>query len=275
MKLSKIIMLLLLNISAIAQQQKINRTTLMEGTSNFRELGGIITKDGRQVRKGIFFRSGVLTYLTPVDLEVFEKYDIRYIFDFRNNVEIEKEPDVYPNNRKIKRFHTPIGTFDKAQMDTFYKLFLDKKTKINTVDSIMIQANINFVKEIRDYKPLINAMMVGDVPMLFHCTAGKDRTGFAAALILSILNVDKEVIIQDYLISATNLTNENEMKAKAYEEKGVNPEIFKTIFSVKREYLEAAFNEIRKEYGTMDKMLQEIFNIDKAKQKELIAKYTN
>ncbi len=104
-----------------------------------------------------------------------------------------------------------------------------------------------------------------NAPLLSHCSAGKDRAGFAAALFLSSLGVDRETVIGDYMLSAQYLKGKYDKEIQAH------PEL-EPLLTVKREYIEAALNTIDKEYGGMENYLTNNLGVDLGKMRELYAK---
>ena len=109
----------------------------------------------------------------------------------------------------------------------------------------------------------------GNTPALFHCTTGKDRTGWAAAALLTLLGVPKETVMQDYLRSNDYILPHYQKEMDGFVAKGGEPSIMPALFGVKAEYIEATFDEIQKRYGTMERYLSEGLGIDAAKQKAL------
>ena len=110
--------------------------------------------------------------------------------------------------------------------------------------------------------------------LLFHCTAGKDRTGMGAALLLYALGVPKATIMQDYLATNTYRAAENEQAAKAMVAyMHVSEKVANDMMAAKPAYLEATFNAIEKRYGSVNKFLTKEIGLDKAKMKTLKAKY--
>ncbi|MCH3962399.1 MAG: tyrosine-protein phosphatase [Solobacterium sp.] len=167
---------------------------------NFRELGGYPTKDGRKVKHGMFYRSGALGCLNKAELDETGRLGIRSIFDFRSSRETENNPD--PEIPGARYFHVSALT-DEAGNE------IDLSPKgMEVSDEIFysLASNDLFLENFYGRLPFSPAYQVmfreiqhGQAPILIHCSAGKDRTGIGAALILLALNVDEDVILEDYM----------------------------------------------------------------------------
>ena len=239
----------------------------MEGTPNFRDLGGIITKDKRQVRWGQFFRSGSLDELTDNDLSYFEDLGIHSVIDLRSDKEIASAPDRLPDSLVHWQ---QVQIMNPSDMKDFS---LDTQLTPELASKLLVESNKNFVLNIKRFQPIFDAMLGGE-PFLFHCTAGKDRTGMSAALILMTLNVDREAIMNDYLLTNQYTIPYYEKNKDKMAKLGFSNEVVKELGGVKKEYLQAAFNAIDSIYGNSEAMLAKEFGITAEKQQELIKKYT-
>jgi protein-tyrosine phosphatase len=107
------------------------------------------------------------------------------------------------------------------------------------------------------------------LPALFHCTTGKDRTGWAAAAFLTLMGVPKDKVVEDYLRSNDYILPAYQTVIDAFVGGGGDREIPLAILGVKREYLDAAFDEMEAKYGTIEKYFSEALEIDDAQQKAL------
>jgi len=129
----------------------------------------------------------------------------------------------------------------------------------SALDTMMMNLNISLVTEpniINRYKDFFHLLQNEEnVPLLFHCTAGKDRTGMGAALVLYALGADDNTVIEDYLESNIYL----KYKYAGYIEQYPN---LQSLFEVKREFLEAGIQHIKNEYGTVERYLEEVLDVD-------------
>jgi protein-tyrosine phosphatase len=129
----------------------------------------------------------------------------------------------------------------------------EQGSKLMEEMNILLVTDPICVKQYREFFKVLQEE--SNIPLLYHCSAGKDRTGMASVLILYALGVDDATILDDYLASNTYLSGKYEaLMAK-------NP-VYKDLFSVKKEYLEAGLNSIKKEYGSIDAFLTEILGVN-------------
>jgi len=236
----------------------------MEGGFNFRDLGGIRTTDGRYVKWGKIFRSDDLHNLTTGDLDYLSAIPIISIVDFRSEEERRDYPDKVPSSVK-EDYPYSISPGNLSGSGSLKASELASVTSLN-VDSLMGAINIQLVtdsasiKRYRDFFALLQNEE--DTPLLFHCTAGKDRTGMGAALILLALGVDEERVIEDYLLSNQYITG----KYAGYIEKYPSLE---PLFGVRREFLQTGLNQIKKDYGTVENYLNGELKVDISKLREM------
>lgn len=258
---------LLIAVLITASCSKKEQKTLFESSPNFRELSGIINNENKTLKKGLIYRSGSFSNFSENEKNIFKSLKINTIVDFRSDFEIEREPDYIPKNQTIDIKNAPIGSLaNKKAMQDFMKVLNAPNFNKSSADSLMIAANRNFIKNIKDFKPFFNVIKDdNNRVVLFHCSAGKDRTGMAASLFLHILDVPFDIILKDYLKSNKAAKKIDEKKLAMY---GVPIENIKMLMGVKESYLKAGWNEIIKKYGSVDKMLLTEFGIDaKTKQK--------
>ena len=181
----------------------------LEGGINFRELGGYLTEDGRKIKWHKLLRCGSMAQLTKNDVDYLDQYGVRYIIDLRSPEESNYSPDKYP---------------DKAQyfQDTVYPFSFSLFKNLGIINNMRLGAsNMDFGRQTylqmlldphaqAAYRKMFNVLLENDKEgesVVFHCTAGKDRTGVAAFLILSALGVSEKQIVEDYLY--TNLFFDN------------------------------------------------------------------
>lgn len=231
----------------------------IENSPNFRTLSGIQNKEGKKIKDGIIYRSGNFSKLTPNDITKFDALHITTIVDFRNDDEIKKDPDFIPSGQQIETKRATIGSINSKEMGQFMKVLMAPTFKETQVDSLMIAANAGFAESIKDFKPFFDEISKKETVVLFHCTAGKDRTGVASSLLLHILDVSDEEIMKDYLRSNEAIAKTDLGKYKSY---GIPEERMAKLMGVKSVYLEAAWAGIIKKYGSIDKMLLIEFGID-------------
>lgn len=231
----------------------------LKGAFNARDLGGIETKDGHTIKWKKVFRSDELGNLTEQDWEYLQKIPLVSIVDFRSSTEIDTSPDKAPSS--IASYPLSINPGNLTVTD--YNFWMDKDFD---AEDFMKNLNLQLVSDsvsIGQYREFFRILQQPEsVPLLFHCTAGKDRTGMGAALFLAALGVDEETIYSNYLESNKNLEGKY---AKMLEE---HPEAEK-MFGVQRSYLETGLSYVKETYGSIENYLTEVLAVDIDKLKEL------
>ncbi|WP_149525936.1 tyrosine-protein phosphatase [Sphingobacterium hotanense] len=249
----------------------------LEGPSNFRDIGGVKTKDGKQVKWGQFYRADALGSIQEDEFPYIESLKISKVYDLRSDEEIATSKDNLPAS--IRWIHHPIFNGDNsAQMNAVMQKIKSGDMTAEDSRNLLITANKEFINSNLDaFKVLVRELLDNEEPSLFHCTAGKDRTGLTSALLLSVLGVDKETVINEYLM--TNYYTLPKMARKkdpkmAAAFANIDPQVMLPLMSVDRSYLEAAFTEIEKQYGDMDKFIREGLEISDAERMAYQMKYT-
>lgn len=243
----------------------------LESTCNFRDLGGIQTKDGKQVAYGKIYRSDKLSELSEQDRSAMDDRSIFTVIDFRNELETSEEPDVLSENAKY--VHLPIGDFDPKN---FWSSLSEVKDNEQKADSLMLALYSTFpLNYTEEYKAFFNALLDSSNTdaTVFHCTAGKDRTGLASALFYYSMGVDLETITKDYANSTYYRFDHNSKYIKLMKLKGIEPEVAQVIMGVKQEYMYEIFNTIENEYGTVDQYLTEALGVNDSARQMLRTKY--
>ena len=213
----------------------------LQGASNFRDVGGYLTADGQRVRRGHVFRSDHLAGLTESDVARLQALGVRHSLDFRGEAECQATPyDI----AGVQRIAMTIEPTVIARMQALVAQGIVPTTE-ETVD-LMRETYRDFVNHnAATYGRFLKHLLVEPTPQVFHCTAGKDRTGFAAALLLSALGVDRATIEHDYL-----LTNQLYKRDARLEGQG-HPHVMKVLWQVQPEFLHAAFEAVNAQHGGM------------------------
>lgn len=246
---------------------------------NFRTVGNIRNADGRTLKEGRFYRSGHLGKLKKKSFDKLEKLGIKEVIDLRNSKEIAQKPDHLPNDIIYKNYSAFEDEGD--QLDQAKKLVLKGKVDGSDADQRMLEFYKDYVTENPEIiKKIITEILDSEQPILYHCTAGKDRTGIITALILTILKFDKQTIYNDYLLSNNyrkklvdkrlNLANTLHF---LYPKMDIS--VLEKLSWVETDYLDAAFNEINKKYGSLDHYIQQVLGISENKRQEYIQKFTD
>ena len=235
----------------------------LAGASNFRDLGGYPTSDGRIVRWRQIFRSNHLGHLTDDDISVMRRLGVRSAFDFRGTEEraaalcgmpeiavhsLPVEPTVVAALRAIAAGGTPLSTDHAVEvMRDSYRSYVQKNTQ--------------------HFRTLFVHLLEDRAPLVIHCTAGKDRTGFACALILHTLGVSGDTISEDYLL--TNRFYRRDPSSSS----DLSDDVRQVLGSVRESFLAAAFETIDTDYGDLETYLRDGLGLGSAERKSLKARY--
>ena len=236
------------------------------GAHNFRDLGGYKTEDKRTVKWGKIYRSDNLHSLTDEDLKYMKRLNIKSVVDFRSVEERESEPDRL--NPGMTQVLLPIK-FQPKELDDDSIKNLMKDLTFGDLDSsnLLRDFNIVIVEEFTDeYKNFFRHIIENNAePLVFHCTAGKDRAGFASAMILTILGVPREKVIEDYLLTNTYVKDHVDDKMLEIELKTffrADTDNLRKINLVEERYIQAAFDTIDSKWGGMDRYISEALNLN-------------
>ena len=226
------------------------------GAHNFRDLGGYKTEDGRAIKWGKIYRSDDLHLLTDEDLKYLSRLNIKSVVDFRSDEERESEPDRL--NPGMTQVLLPIK-FQPEELDDETLKNLMKNLTFGTLDSsnLLRDFNIVIVKDFAtEYKKFFRHVIENNAePIVFHCTAGKDRAGVASAMILTVLGVPREKVIEDYLLTNTYVKDHVDSEMLEIELKTffrADTDNLRKINLVEERYIQAAFVTIDSEWGGMD-----------------------
>lgn len=225
-----------------------SRLLPIKGAYNMRDLGGYPTADGKQTKWRLLLRSGDLNELTDADLNYLANLPLRTDIDFRSKIEKDRAADKMPNSVQYY-IPLPIEAGDMSDMLHFNR---------SDLSGMLRQAYVFIVKYAQDDLREFFRILADEkaAPLLFHCSAGKDRTGIAAALLLFALGVDKKTIMNDYMLSAEYIKGKYDFLVKEHPE-------FEPLTTVKEEYLNAALTTIDQEYGGMENYLTNHLNVDR------------
>lgn len=220
-----------------------SRLLRLEGAYNVRDMGGYSLGKGRRFVRGKIFRAGDLDALTENDLAELANMGLRTVVDFRADRERERCPDKLPHSVR-NAYAVPI---QPGALSSLQNLPPDADPV-----SMMRALYRALVREAREEYREFFRILSGDAsaPLLFHCSAGKDRTGLGAALLLTALGAERDLVYHDYLLSAEYLKEK-------YGSFLADP-AQADLFTVRPEYLEAAFEAMDEEYGGVDGFLDRL-----------------
>ena len=230
----------------------------LEGASNVRDLGGYIGRDGRTVRFGRVFRSAALATLTDADLQTMAALGLRVICDFRGVDERARAPTVLQGPEIVSLPIEPsVGAGLRDILHT-------KEATGEALYAVLERAYVAYaLSSESQYRTLFARLRAGDTPLLFHCSAGKDRTGFGAALVLTALGVAWDDVVADF--EATNrLWRRDTVPAADLPET-----IRDALLRAEPSLLKAAFAAAEQAHGSLDLYFERALGLDEAARSEL------
>ena len=233
--------------------------------NNFRELAY------KNLKRKMLFRGESLFNLSDEDKDFLINSGIKVIVDLRMSQERKEEPDVSipgcsyihiplitekdmvgdPNKQPKEKV---FGGYSFPDMSEMYRLFVNSKRK-------------------EAWTKIFTVLLESDSGIMFHCTSGKDRTGVASAIILSLLGIDKETIYKDYLLTNEHSVIPKPLIAFAESLDKESKEDFYKYINANRNYLDAMFDEINNQFGSLNDFYKECCSLDKSKIQLLKNKY--
>lgn len=263
----------------VGAERRVNVASLY----NCRDLGGYQTEDGRMTKWGQVFRSDALHELTASDKEYLNSMEIRTVIDFRSPKEISAHPNQLfgkqqtlnfnphaevarqasaqsmskKDEEKIRQLEQLVSTSEGKEQLKKNRTIMVKQMKGLALDSNAITAYQRFFSSLLDQRNL---------PMIFHCQGGKDRTGWAAALFLAALGVPKETIYADYLLTEQMNAPRNQKRMDIYQSYTENSDVLAFLSSMqqtKASYLDGAFQAVEENYGDIWTYLNQVLMLEK------------
>lgn len=240
----------------------------MSGLINFRDFGGYPTKDGRSIKKGIFYRCGSYRDLTENDREMLRALNIQNLCDFRENSELDlpEYRETFAKNVHTISASAHLGTFDEDTKDDF----------VFSSDS-MRDFYTKLVFDNPGYKNIMKVLLEDEAtPYLHNCTAGKDRTGLGTALIQLLLGVDEHIVMADYMKSMDAIEevvgNERRRLQSGEPVESLYHKFIGLV--VMPSYLQAALDTIKDKYETYEAYFESEYGIGALEIKKLKELYT-
>lgn len=255
-----------------------NRHIEFNKVHNFRDMGGIKNQEGKQIVWGHFFRSGHLSKLKNKEYNKFNELNIKTVIDLRTDKELSKKPDRIPAGVG----YTNVQVYDDSE-DMFSKtkkeVLKGKVTPVQSDSLVMEFYKLYMLENPQLVKGIVDQLFESNDAVLFHCSAGKDRTGMIGALVLSILKVDRETIISEYMLS-NNYRIEDVSSRMKLAKAGkvlfpkINYQVIENFSWIKAIYIEAMFKGIESKYRTMDNYITTGLGITPEKRQAYIDKFT-
>lgn len=240
-----------------------SRSLDLSGASNFRDLGGYPGLDGRPVRWRCIFRSDHLADLTPQDKRVLTGLGLGRAIDFRGRAERLALSYELPD---VRYYTLPI---EPTVVQRAKEMALaGRQMSAPMAVQLMQDTYRAFVSDnVDQFAELFEQLLTEDSPLVFHCTAGKDRTGFAAALVLLALGVSREVVMQDYLLTNSLYRRPAALTSSAPED------VLNVIWRVQECFLQAALQAVDDDHGGVSQYLARRLRVDAVASKRLAQLY--
>lgn len=237
--------------------------TRLEGAPNFRDLGGYSTVDGRKVRRRRVFRSDGLHALSERDFDDLSRLGLRLVCDLRSDYERQRKPTVWPQRFVPETVLMEVNADPRANHFGLLEM-LQQDSSAQGATAMMSCVYRIVPGMLAQYIPSFFSALVSDhqVPLVFHCSAGKDRTGILSAIILLALGVPREVVIEDYLKTARYqnrskiLQHVDEFLEPIYAPARPPQEVASIFIGVERHFLEEALKSMGERDGRIDDYLR-------------------
>lgn len=252
---------------ALSSQLEYDREIHLKGTTNTRDIGGYTTSDLRTIRPGQIIRSENLSRLTEADFQKLEEIGVKTVIDLRTDKEHEKKPTVWLGDNPPQFYHFPVGDANDAWFKAQRSLIKRNKFSARDSQELMVDGYRTIAEEgVSSYEQVMKVVLdQSNWPVLIHCNAGKDRAGIATTLILEAVGVDRETIMEEYLL--TNEIGRSKEKAELMAKessksrrisRGPSADAWYPIVGVQPEMLEAYYTTVEAQYGSMDAFLTEL-----------------
>ncbi len=227
----------------------------LASADNFRDVAGpgagYETREGGHVRRGVFYRSNELQ-LTHEDVASLASLGITRIHDLRGAMEVEAHPDV----------EVPGASWHHVEVSGIPMEMVSGLDDVDAAYRVMHQVYEAFVRSPQaraSYAGLLTDLATAPVPQLFHCTAGKDRTGWAAALLLEVAGVDRATVVADYLLT-NEVSSATRTKYLALIAEHLGPDkvaVYEPTMVVDEAFLDTAYDAVEDDYGSLHGYLRD------------------
>ncbi|WP_341207408.1 tyrosine-protein phosphatase [uncultured Sphingomonas sp.] len=242
------------DVMPVAVSAPHERLLPLQGGRNFRDLGGYRTTDGRQVKWGLLFRSGSMHGLTDSDYAYLHRRGIQVVCDFRDVRERREEAVRWPQGSAPRvlseDYQLDLASFMPTGNPKGWTAEQARQAMRNSYPQMLVTFK-------SQYRRMFAELLAGNAPLAFNCSAGKDRTGVAAALLLTALAVPRATVIDDYLLTnryldAEKLMSGNGKGGPANPLAGIPPAAAQAMMAADRSYIEAALKVLDSHKGGPD-----------------------
>ena len=244
------------------------RRVAFEGAVNFRDIGGYPASPGRRLRWRRIYRSDNLGGLTEADVLRLSELGLRTLIDFRLPSERRRLPNRLPPGSALTSVE--IGFIPEGTIDMLRGV-VDGTLSLRDVEARVTEQYRRFATEHNaEYGRALRYLLdERNLPLLLHCTSGKDRTGYAVALVLMAVGTPRETIVEDYVLTNSFKRDIAHMFGAA-----TAPDVANLIMSAQAKYLEAAFERIDGRYGSTDAYLARGLGLTDAERARLVETLT-
>jgi protein-tyrosine phosphatase len=269
------------DVSSMSDAARAGEQIAIASLPNLRDVGGWTTRAGDRVRRGLAYRSVELARLTDTDMAVVAVLGLRTVYDLRTASERALEPDRLPDGAELVVADVLADSADAAPAE-LAGLLSDPATaqarlgdgKAEAIFAQGYRQIVSLPSALDAYRSLYTGLAdPARRPALFHCTTGKDRTGWASAALLSLLGVERDLVLQEYLLTNDELVPALEPIFDQFEAAGGDRALLLPILGVHASYLQAAFDELDARYGTIERYFSEGLGLDRSAQDALRAEF--
>ncbi len=244
------------------EQRAAHRLLNFEGIANFRDLGGYANEQGQQVKWGVLYRSGTFAHSSRADLQGLQQLQLATLIDFRSGGEKEEEPNQLPQPASFTVVEIPtLDEGNKALVGEVMERVESGNFDGFDPDQFMLTANRQFATEFTpQFRQFIHTVLdARGKPVAWHCSAGKDRTGFASAILLRVLGVPQETVMRDYMESKQHAleARKNQLLLLRVFKGEEAADKLAIMMGVEEAWLLAAFEEIDAQWGSFDNYVSE------------------
>lgn len=258
---------------------ELSTAPLLTAAPTFRDLGGVEVADGRRVRHGLFFRAGILMDASPAVVSAVRDLGLRWVMDLRSAHERSYHGShsgaAWGDYGTARLLNSDVSTDVRAGNAALMHL-LESDFSAAGAQRMMRATYAHLPQGFRQQLPRLFDLLLDDagLPLLIHCTAGKDRTGFACALVLHALGAAEEQIFDEYLksgdllVGTTVAASMGQMLERTLG-RPADAEALAVIMGVRREFLETALDAVRGEYGSLDRYLEQVGGLTPVRREQL------
>jgi len=232
----------------------------MESIINFRDFGSYKTRDGALIKKGLLYRSGDLSKATDTDLEQLHSLGIKTICDLRSEPERKNEPDRMPTARPFTFFNIPMRPIIDYHARSLRRLFSLMFGQERRMDYIA-ESQQAYREYAINYLPQLKALFQRisepeNLPLLIHCSAGKDRTGVVSGLLQLVLGVPLDSVMDDYLKTNDYINAYKQDVFRRLSKLGIFgipwKKMYGPLFAARSDFMNAAITQVKEEFGAID-----------------------